>query len=260
MNNRLITQNRGFTLAEVMLALGIVGVLVILFVAMFVPARQTVQSALTLQDSDRITRALSSELNILRPNERAKAESTTSQPNAYIGSFDKAFDWMQGSTAPGTSVVVYNYRSDLSKPERQDGTFPPYSGNASVPGANTLITTAACRANNAARMKDLAASIGPVFVVKMTQLVVKREQNKEVHQLQSAPGIISNPFQFTTVISKAEQYISKPQETENPAWGGDVMYKADFYTISNPTPNSLKKTTWANFKKPVFSRILIFRR
>ena len=45
---------KGFTLTEVVLAIGVVAVLIVVFMAMFIPARRTVQSALTIREADRI--------------------------------------------------------------------------------------------------------------------------------------------------------------------------------------------------------------
>ena len=49
---------KGFTLTEVVLAIGVVAVLIVVFMAMFIPARRTVQSALTIREADRIVHAL----------------------------------------------------------------------------------------------------------------------------------------------------------------------------------------------------------
>lgn len=38
-------RSKGFTLTEVVLAIGVVGVLIVVFMAMFIPARRTVQAA-----------------------------------------------------------------------------------------------------------------------------------------------------------------------------------------------------------------------
>ena len=43
---------KGFTLTEVVLAIGVVAVLIVVFMAMFIPARRTVQSALTNQQAE----------------------------------------------------------------------------------------------------------------------------------------------------------------------------------------------------------------
>ena len=47
-------RSKGFTLTEVVLAIGVVGVLIVVFMAMFIPARRTVQAALTIREADRI--------------------------------------------------------------------------------------------------------------------------------------------------------------------------------------------------------------
>lgn len=59
-------RSKGFTLTEVVLAIGVVGVLIVVFMAMFIPARRTVQAALTIREADRIVHALTAELGELR--------------------------------------------------------------------------------------------------------------------------------------------------------------------------------------------------
>ena len=47
------SRSKGFTLTEVVLAIGVVAVLIVVFMAMFIPARRTVQSALTIREAER---------------------------------------------------------------------------------------------------------------------------------------------------------------------------------------------------------------
>ena len=66
-----IRAGRGFTLMETLLAIALVGVLLSIFLTVFVPARGLVRQALTRQESERITGILRSELSMLRGEERA---------------------------------------------------------------------------------------------------------------------------------------------------------------------------------------------
>ena len=38
-----------------------------------------------------------------------------SSTTRYISAFDKAFYWMQFTSKPATTILVYNYRADLTK-------------------------------------------------------------------------------------------------------------------------------------------------
>ncbi len=109
---------KGFTLTEVVLAIGVVAVLIVVFMAMFIPARRTVQSALTIREADRIVHALTAELGELRNSERAASNARKSSSSKYVSAFDKAFYWMQFTSRPATTILVYNYRADLTKGAR----------------------------------------------------------------------------------------------------------------------------------------------
>jgi len=109
------SRSKGFTLTEVVLAIGVVAVLIVVFMAMFIPARRTVQSALTIREADRIVHALTAELGELRNSERAAPNARKSSTTRYISAFDKAFYWMQFTSKPATTILVYNYRADLTK-------------------------------------------------------------------------------------------------------------------------------------------------
>ena len=133
---------KGFTLTEVVLAIGVVAVLIVVFMAMFIPARRTVQSALTIREADRIVHALTAELGELRNSERAAPNARKSSTTRYISAFDKAFYWMQFTSKPATTILVYNYRADLTKGARKDGTPQPWlEEGGSIPGQNTAVVT-----------------------------------------------------------------------------------------------------------------------
>ncbi len=149
---------KGFTLTEVVLAIGVVAVLIVVFMAMFIPARRTVQSALTIREADRIVHALTAELGELRNSERAASNARKSSSSKYVSAFDKAFYWMQFTSRPATTILVYNYRADLTKGARKDGTPQPWlEDGGSIPGKNTAVVTGVCLANNKERWDDFKA-------------------------------------------------------------------------------------------------------
>lgn len=50
---------------------------------------------------------------------------------------------MQFTAKPATTILVYNYRADLSKPVRKDGTPQPWlEDGGSIPGKNSAVVTA----------------------------------------------------------------------------------------------------------------------
>ena len=91
MKKQIMSRRGGFTLMETLLAVALVGVLVSIFLTVFVPARGMVQQALTRQEAERITGVLRAELGTIRPNERAEAKAKTSSDGKYLTPFDKGF-------------------------------------------------------------------------------------------------------------------------------------------------------------------------
>lgn len=253
-------RNRGFTLAETVLAIGVVGVLLVVFVATFFPARRSVQAALTVQESDRVVRALTSELRVVRPSERASEGAKISTKTKYISAFDKAYYWMMGTEKPGTTILIYNYRGDLNRSLRTDGTYEPLPTPDSIPGMGSVVVSGVCRADDKTRWNDLKAVVGPVFAVRMTQLVVDRSAQRTKYERGLKPGVIYNPYNYKTRIPKPEDYVYDIKEKNIPAWGAEVMYYAEFFQLHSVDPVRLSTVKWENLKKPVFSRNLIFRR
>lgn len=261
------TSKKGFTLAETVLALAVVGLLMTTFMAVFLPSRKSIQGSLALQEADRVTSSLTTELSILRPNERQK----------YKTAFEKAFDWMQKTDIASRSILIYNYRGDLSRPERSDGSFQPYSGKQAVPGSNTMMTTAVILAEKD-RMRfeeDIKAIVGPVFVVRMTQFVWDRRSDKRTtaaggqqrygetggkYVLADAPGTISNPYSPGQRIATPQSFIYDYKSGTETPWGAEVLYMAEFFQLPVAQPNALKNVTYDKMKRPAFTRNLSFRR
>lgn len=237
----------GFTLMETLLAVALVGLLVSIFLTVFVPARGMVQQALTRQESERITGILRAELATLHPHEQASANDKRSSASKYLSPFDKGFYWLLKSKRPANSIVIFSYRADTSKSPRSNGSYPPVPANRAVPGKNSQLVTVACPMNDPVHKNDIKDAVGPVFIVKMTQLVPG--SNGE-YKLASMPGTIKGP-------QSPESYFST---NENDMWGGAIFYRADFYLMSPPNPARYRGRSWAKMGRPLFSSNLSFRR
>ncbi len=242
----------GFTLMETVVAVGIVGLLLAVFISFFIPAKQMVRAALTRQESERVENALRTELSRLRPHETAIKGTAKSSFGKYVNSFDKAFYWMQRTKTPSTAIVLYTYRANLGGKIRADGSYPPIAAAASIPGQNSVLTSTACLMDDPVRRNDLKHAVGPVFVVRMTQLL---PQTNGGYKTAKEPGAIYSP-KGHKIQDPANFY---GEQKENP-WGACVMYRADFYLMSPPHPDRYKKRTWDKLGQPVFSRNLSFRR
>ncbi len=243
-----IRAGRGFTLMETLLAIALVGVLLSIFLTVFVPARGLVRQALTRQESERITGILRSELNILRADELAGSGANSSTDDKYLTTFDKGFYWLKKTSKPSNAIVVFSYRADLSKPVRKDGTYPPVPASKSVPGKDMQLVSIACPMDDPVHRDDIRDAVGPVFLVKMTQLELKG--NGE-YRMANSPGTISK-------ASTPENYVS--QAGQRDAWGGVIFCRAEFYHMSPPNPARYKGKTWKKLGRPLFSANLSFRR
>lgn len=239
---------RGFTLMETLLAIALVGTLLSIFLTVFVPARGMVQQALTRQEAERITGILRAEMSFLRADEQAPSSATSSSPNSYLSPFDKAFYWLQASSKPTSSVVIFSYRADMSKNPQADGSYPSVPAAKSVPGKNTQMMTLACPMDDRLHKDDIANAVGPVFIVRMTQLEPGKAGE---YKLVKNPGVITN-------ASSPDRYVSSPNADE--AWGGVVFYRADFFLMSPPNPARYKGKTWKQLGRPLFSANLSFHR
>lgn len=243
-----IRAGRGFTLMETLLAIALVGVLLSIFLTVFVPARGLVRQALTRQESERITGILRSELSMLRGDERADSGAKSSSENQYLTTFDKGFHWLRKTSKPSSAIVVFSYRADLSKPARKDGTYPAVPAGKSVPGKDVQLVSIACPMDDPLHRDDIRDAVGPVFLVKMTQLELK--SNGE-YRMAGSPGVISQ-------ASAPENYVS--QAGQRDAWGGVIFCRAEFYHMSPPNPARYKGKTWKKLGRPLFSANLSFRR
>ena len=238
----------GFTLMETLLAIALVGVLLSIFLTVFVPARGLVRQALTRQESERITGILRAELSVLRADEQADSSATSSNENQYLTTFDKGFYWLKKSARPSSSIVVFSYRADLSKPARKDGSYPAVPAGKSVPGKDMQLVSIACPMDDPVHRDDIRDAVGPVFLVKLTQLEHKSDGE---YRMVNAPGVVAQ-------AASPEQYVS--QAGQRDAWGGVLFCRAEFYHMSSPNPARYKGKTWKKLGRPLFSANLSFRR
>lgn len=247
MKKTAVKSPMGFTLMETLLAIALVGVLLSVFLTVFVPARGMVRQALTRQESERITGVLRAEMSTIRADEQLNGNGASS-PDKFRTPFDKGFHWLLRSKQPSTSIVVFTYRADTSKSPRADGTYPAIPAAKSVPGKNTQLISMACPMNDPLHKDDIKDAVGPVFLVRMTQL---EEGGDGEYRLAGSPGVIKGS-------SSPEQYVSEPGSKD--AWGGAVFYRADFFLMSPPNPTRYKGKSWKSLGRPLFSANLSFHR
>lgn len=243
----LSTRRGGFTLVETLLAIGLVGVLLSLFLVVFVPARGMIRQALARQEAERITTVLRTELNTLRGNQQASQTAQISTPTSLITPFDKAFYWMQKCDKPGTAIVIFSYRADTREGLRPDGTYPALPANQNQPNGHSQLVTIACPMDDPVHSKEIKDAVGNVFVVRMTEL---EQQPNGSFKVASKPGTIKG-------AQSPERFII---EENNNLRGAIVYYRADFYIMAPPNPARYKNKPWKRLGRPAFSANLTFRR
>ncbi len=248
MKKTLKQTRRAFTLVEALVAIGIIGMLLGIFMTLFVPVKTMLTAALSRERAEEIITVLRAEMSQLRPNENASSGASQSAPGQYLTTFDKSFYWLRGSSRPYTSIVIFSYMADISKNRRADGTYPPVPRGKKISPENMDLVTIACPLNSSLHRDSIRLSEGPVYLVRMTQLI---EKGNGEYRVAASPGVIAN-------ASSPEQFVSDPEDEE--AWGGAVLYRAEFFRLFPKDPNRYRTRTWGQFEKPLFEANLSFRR
>ena len=258
MKARTFLKNRkGFTLMETVIAIGIIGVLLVVFVSLFVPAKRIVRTALAQQSRERIINTLKTEMDIVRSHEQAPSDAKQSSEGKYTSAFDKAFYWIRKTKSPSTAIAIFSYRGDLSQPRRNDGSLRPVTGQKDIPGQNSMLVNTACLMDDTERISDMKYAVGPVFLVKLTQLI---RSGNGTYETAKSPGSLGNPNTKGQGIQTPDRYVYDTTNPKETPWGGSIMCRAEFYLLTPPDPNRVKNKTWDDMGKPFIETNLPFRR
>jgi len=222
---------RGFTLAESVIALGILVVLITGFLAVFGPAATAIRKTLSGEDASRMQATLEVEMSVLREGRESQI---------YDSPFEKAFTWISRSHERGGSVFLYNYRADLTQ-VRSDGSYGAREDVSGVAGQDYLIQPMARRLDDPLLEEDFEALEGRVFFVKMTQLVFGPGGLRVSDKI----GEIVDPHDVGSDFTNNVKEF--PEST--------ILFEAEFYRL--PT-RSFNYVTGAfdplEFTRPVFRR------
>jgi type II secretory pathway pseudopilin PulG len=230
-NNHI--NRKGFTLAESVIAMGILVVLITGFLAVFGPATTAIRRTLSAQEASRLQAALELELTTLRAG---------LDKQRYDSSLEKAFDYVASSHDQGRTILVYNYRGSLSQ-TRSDGSAEPESDPIGTVGEDFLIQPMVRRLDDPLLEEDFEALVGRVFFVKMTQLVYQNEELRVVEE----PGEITDPHDPSSdFTSNAEEY---PEAV--------LLVEAQFFILPTRSLSYVQGAFDPNrFTRPVFRRNL----
>ncbi|MGJ8671952.1 type IV pilus modification PilV family protein [Rubritalea sp.] len=184
--------SKGFSLVEVVIAIGIVAILLTTFMAVFGPAQQNINRAIGVSDANRLVSTLENEMAVLRPGE----ESEYAVAGSYGSAFEKAFQWIKDSNDPAKALVIYQYQAQPDE-TNSDGTLAAIetseaSNDSLLPGKDYITQTIARRVSSITGkfiQDELRPGVvkGNVYVARMTQLVDSGGELKV-----GAPGVISN--------------------------------------------------------------------
>jgi prepilin-type N-terminal cleavage/methylation domain-containing protein len=241
-------RHRGFTLLETVIAIGVLAVLLTGFLVVFTPAADGIRKSVSSQQLDRLATTLEREMTTLRDGDESGLSTGSS---SSVTGFDKAFAWIKDSgTRADDAIFVYNYRGSTSR-LRPDGTPEPevlLSEKAS--GKDFTVVSMARRKSDSKFLDDLAATDGPIYLVKCRQLVFDTTNE----QLKPGDfGVITDSKDPSTGLNSADDLKDAV-----------IAFSADFYIMQSKDRNfysgSAFDSKFADFKNPVFSRNLAIRR
>ncbi|MFC5051291.1 prepilin-type N-terminal cleavage/methylation domain-containing protein [Rubritalea spongiae] len=174
--------SKGFSLVEVVIAIGIVAILLTTFMAVFGPAQQNINRAIGVSDANRLVSTLENEMAVLRLGEENEYQDADGNASA----FEKAFQWIQNSNGAGDAILIYQYQA-LPDESNQDGTLQAIEASDAqdenlLPGKDYITQTTARRVSfdpYGLIEKELVPGVvsGNVYVARMTQLLLQADKD-----------------------------------------------------------------------------------
>jgi prepilin-type N-terminal cleavage/methylation domain-containing protein len=242
MKLRPLSFRRGFTLMETVIAIGVLALLLTAFLAVFGPATTGLRKAISVQEADRLSAALESELVTMRPSAGGSTET-------YKTGFDKAYEWIKAAPDSGNAILLYQYRGDPTQ-LRADGTMEPFTKGGGVAGKDFIVQPAVRQRGDSLLLEDLAALDGRIFTVKLTQLVFSGGQ-----LTRGTVGEITDPTPDDGDTAGGSGSDGYPEAV--------IAFAAEFFIVPNSSIDYVKpggKFNPVNLTKPIFTRNLAVRR
>lgn len=235
---RLRKTKAGFTLVEVVIALGILVVMITGFMAVFGPAARTIKKTLSTDEASRLQATLELELRTVREGRERRR---------YQGDpFQKAIDWIAQSEQQGETIIIYKYRA-IPGQFRNDGTLAPADRTLAISGRDFLVQPMVRRLSDPLFEEDLQAVEGRIFFVKLRQLVYEGQGLRVTDE----PGTIVDPN------VPGQDFAQNPQSYPEAV----IAFEAEYYSLPTKTFAYLTNAfDPANFTRPIFSRNLVVRR
>ena len=202
----------GFTLVEVVIALGILVVMITGFMAVFGPAARTIKKTLSTDEASRLQATLELELRTVREGRERRR---------YQGDpFQKAIDWIAQSEQLGETIIIYKYRA-IPGQFRVDGTMEPADRSVAIAGRDFLVQPMVRRLSDPFFEEDLQAVEGRVFFVKLRQLIYEGQGLRVTDE----PGTIVDPN------IPGQDFAQTPQSYPEAA----IAFEAEYYSLPTTT-------------------------
>jgi len=223
-----LKNHRGFSLVEVIIALGIVGLLLTGFLGVFGSAQRNISRAISVKEANILKDALQTEMSILR-----------STDTDFTTSFEKAFEMIVDSADASVTTLVYQYRADPSS-SAESGILPVYNSEGGISGQD-FITQVAVRKLGAEATSGLLQDelesnvvVGSVYAVKMRQLFPS-ETNFNILELQEESDSLAF---FTPDLTRSTTSSSDSFTDPN------ITFQAEFFQLPSNSASFVLGGSW----------------
>ena len=230
--------NKGFTLMETVVALGIAAVALSFFVAAFAPASLGIKKAGSVQEAKLLASALEAELNTFRQG---------SQDSAYGSSFEKAFNWIQfdNDNLTGDFIVAFRYRANATD-AAIDGVMPGYTDSFTNSLAQPMViqnrvttrdyaTNSGTQSNSHDDALPIDSIEGDLFLVELSQLVHDNTGGTTVLNVSTNTATVQSVDDATGNLATVAAFNNYLEPT--------LLVEAKFYKLESNSTRFLENLT-----------------
>ncbi len=240
---RKSNKRRGFSLVEVIIAIGIVALLLTGFLGVFGSAQRNINKSLGFKEANMLKDSLETEMSTLR-----QIEAGTSS-GEYTSAFHKAYEMIENSTNVANAILVYQYKANLvdNDLDPADGILPAFDGVDGIQGSS-YITQSAVRVRGSEVYNNFTneelsskSAAGNVYVVRLIQLI-KNPSTGDL-ELSTRPGEIQHEVGGSNVVSIDHDDYNK----------AIITFQAEFYRLPSNAFGYVDTGSWRfdNLGNPV---------
>ena len=229
----LKNRRKGFSLVEVIIAIGIVALLLTGFLGVFGTAQRNINRSIGAKEANMLKDSLETEMAIFKSSDTAPGVGTA---------FAKAFEMIRTSTVTANAVLVYQYKGNPSN-ANLDGILAPYNNDDGIHGSDYITQVAVRRKSSDLLLvrSELANNVvtGNVYAVRMKQLLKNNDGDLELstHDGEIRHEVNGNVTQAAShddynqaVITFQAEFFRLPSNSANYVTGNNW----DFTNLGNP--------------------------